>query len=235
VGVQLSARQRYTLTQMLQRLGNRLQNSPFWTQPEQTALINESLRTWSCLTGQWKQRVLLTTQPNLPYYSLAGSLTFGMHLEFGSTSLIQSSVINWDKGYPYWEGRPDPNGPQEWAPIGISLIAIRPTDAVGGRTIVVDGVAAAPILVKPTDFIDIGDEEFSALVGYQQYLAAFKEGGEEFQSALPLHTAFLKAAATKNEKLLSSALFRRSMGLDSEQAGQRPRRTKSSQQPVGAR
>lgn len=220
---------------MLARLGDRLQNSPFWTQPEQTALINESLRTWSALTGYWKTRVLLTTQPTLPYYSLAGFITFGMHLEFNGTPLVQSSVINWDKGSPYWEGRPSPNGPEEWAPIGISLIAIKPTDQVGGRTIVVDGVAAAPQLSKPGDFIDIGDEEFSALVGYQQYLAAFKEGGAEFESSLALYQAFLQAAAVKNEKLLASAIFRRAMGLDNEQAGQRPRRIKSTLQPLGAR
>jgi hypothetical protein len=231
----MSARTRYTLAQMQSRLADRLERSPFWTTAELTAYVNEALRTYSALTGYWKQRVTLVTIANLPYYNLAGALTFGMHLEFESTPLLQSSVINWDKGYPCWEGQPSPSGPQEWAPIGISLIAIRPTDMVGGRTIVVDGVAAAPILVNAGDFIDIGDEDFTALLGYAQYLGTFKEGGQEFQSALPLHQAFLRQAAVRNEKLYASAIFRRAMGLDNEQAGQRPRRVPAQGTPVGAR
>jgi len=220
---------------MQSRLADKLERSPFWSTNELTAYLNEALHTYSALTGYWKQRVVLTTIANLPYYNIAGALTFGMHLEFESTPLLQSSVINWDKGYPQWEGQPDPNGPVEWAPIGISLIAIPPTDAVGSRTIVVDGVAVAPILTLPGDFIDIGDEDFTALLNYAQYLGAFKEGGQEFQSALPLHQAFLRQAAVRNEKLNASAVFRRAMGLDNEQAGQRPRRVPAQGTPVGAR
>jgi hypothetical protein len=235
----MAPRQHYSLTQMQSRLSDRLQRSPFWTTAELTAYLNEALRVWSALTGYWKKRVLLTTIRTLPYYNLAGYLTFGMHVEFNGTPLIQSSCINWDKGYPYWEGQPSATGPIEWAPIGISLFAIRPPDLVGSNSLIVDGVASAPVLgtvADPTkDFIDIGDEELDALLKECQYLAAFKEGGQEFESALPLHQAFLKAAAVKNEKLNASAVFRRAMGIDNEQAGQRPRRVPSMMQPVGAR
>lgn len=183
--------------------------------------------------------MVLTTQPNLPYYNLAGYLTFGMHLEFNSVPLIQSTVYNWDKGHPHWEGRPSSKGPTEWAPIGISLFAIRPADRIGNNSLVVDGVSNAPILgtvANPAaDFIDIGDEELNSLLKECQYLAAFKEGGQEFQSAIPFHQEFLKAAAVKNEKLMASAVFRKAMGLDTEQAGQRPRRIPPTAQPVGMR
>lgn len=229
----MSARRQYTLSQIQTMVYARLQQSPFWSPAEVTKFINEALRQWSALTGYWKARVTLATRATLPYYNIAGSLTFGMRVEFNGAPLIQSSVTNWDKGYPQWEGRH--STPQEWAPIGISLIAIRPADASGNNTLVLDGVAAAPILVASGDFIDIGSEELNALIGYTQYLAAFKEGGQEFESALPFHQAFLKAAAVKNEKLLASILFRRAMGLDTDLAGQRPRRSKPLQQPVGAR
>lgn len=229
----MSARQQYTLAQILPMVSARLQQSPFWSTHEQTKFVNEALRTWSALTGYWKGRITLPTRSTLPYYSIAGSLTFGMRVEFNGRPLIPSSVTNWDKGYPQWEGRP--SIPQEWAPIGISLIAIRPADAAGDNALTLDGVSAAPILVNSTDFIDIGAEELSALIGYTQYLAAFKEGGQEFESALPLYQAFLKAAAVKNEKLLASIVFRRAMGLDTDLAGQRPRRSKPLLQPVGAR
>lgn len=229
----MSARRQYTLAQMQAKVYDRLQQSPFWSTAEVTKLINEALRTWACLTGYWKKRITLTTQPTLPYYSLASFITFGMRVEFNSQPLSQSSLTNWDKGTPEWEG--NPSTPQEWAPIGISLIAIKPADAAGNNSLVLDGVANAPILAAAGDFIDIGSEEFTALLGYCQYLAAFKEGGQEFESALPLYQAFIKAAAVKNEKLLASALFRRVMGLDTDLGGQRPRRTQSQMQPVGGR
>lgn len=231
----MSARQHFTLAQMQSRLSDRLERSPFWSTSELTAYLNEALRVWSALTGYWKKRVLIRTIATLPYYNIAGYLTFGMRVEFNGAPLIPSSVINWDKSNPDWEGQPDPNGPVEYAPIGISLFAIRPTDAIGGNSLIIDGVSNAPVLVNPNDFIDIGDEELSALLNECQYLAAFKEGGAEFESALPLHQAFLRAAAVKNEKLNASAVFRRAMGLDVEQAGQRPRRVPPLMQPVGAR
>ena len=231
----MAARKRYKLSQMQAQLSDRLQRSPFWTTAELTAYLNEALRTWSCLTGYWKKRVVLQTRPNAPYYNVAGYLTFGMHIEFNSVPLLPATVYEWDKGYPYWEGRPSPFGPTEWAPIGISLFAIRPADAIGLNSLVVDGVSNAPILVGANDTIDIGDEELNTLLTYCQYLAAFKEGGAEFQASLPFHQAFLKAAAVKNEKLNASAIFRRAMGLDAEQAGQRPRRVPPTMQPVGMR
>lgn len=232
----MAARKRYLLGQIQSQLSDRLQRSQFWTVAEQTAFINESLRTWSCLTGYWKKRVVINTLATLPYYNIAGYITFGMHVEFNGRPLLPSTVVNWDKGYPYWEGRPSVNGPDEWAPIGISMFAIRPTDAATGNTLLIDGVAAAPILADPIkDFIDIGDEELTSLLGYCQYLAAFKEGGAEFESAVDLYQAFLKAAAVKNEKLNASAIFRRAMGLDIEQGGQRQRRSKPEAQAVGNR
>lgn len=229
----MAARKQYTLAQVQSKVYDRLQQSPFWTPAEVIGFINESLRLWSILTGYWKKRLPLTTQSTLPYYSLASYLTFGMRVEFNSVPLIQSSVTNWDKGYPEWEG--NPSSPVEWAPIGLSLIAIRPADAIGNNSLVLDGVANAPVLVNAADFIDIGAEELNALLGYCQYLAAFKEGGQEFESAIPLYQAFLKAAAVKNEKLNASNVFRRAMGLDTDLAGQHPRRAKSQLQPIGAR
>lgn len=229
----MAARTQYTLTQMQSKVYDRLQQSPFWTPAEVTKLINEALRTFSCLTGYWKKRITLTTLPTLPYYSLASAIAFGMRVEFNSQPLSQSSVTNWDKGYPEWEGQP--SSPLEWAPLGLALIAIRPADAVGNNSLVLDGVANAPILAAPSDYIDIGSEELNALLKECQYLAVFKEGGAEFESALSLHQDFLKAAAVKNEKLLASTIFRRAMGLDTDLGGQRPRRTKSQLQPVGGR
>ena len=229
----MASRTQYTLAQIQSMVFDRFERSPFWTPAEITGYINEALRLWSCLTGYWKQRVVMQTLPTLPYYNLAGFLTSGMRVEFNSTPLAQGSITNWDKGYPSWEGRP--SIPVEWAPVGISLIALRPADAVGYNSLIIDGLASAPILVNTDDTIDIGAEELQTLTSYCQYLGAFKEGGAEFDAAIPLYQSFLKAAAVKNEKLLASSLFRKAMGMDIDPPVLRPRRTKSELQPVGER
>lgn len=229
----MSARKQYTLTQIQNMVFARLQNSPFWTATEITGYINEALRMWSVLTGYWKQRVILTTNPVTPYYNLGGYLTSGMHVEWNSQPLSQSTLTNWDKGYPYWKGKP--GIPQEWAPVSISLIALRPADAVGQNSLTIDGIAKAPILVNQSDYIDIGAEELNSIMNYCQYLGAFKEGGGEFESALPLYQAFLKASAVKNEKLFTSNIYRKAMGLDVDLGGTKPRRSKPIEQPVGER
>ena len=227
----MAPRQQHTLTDIQGYLQNRLQSSPFWNNSELTTLINEGIRTWNCLTGQWKRRVPITTVRGNPYYQLPANLVFGMHLEFNGQPITQGSVAGWDRGSPDWESQP--SVPQEWAPVDLLTIAIRPADAVGRNSLAVDGVSAAPVLVGGGDFIDMSEDDYSAYIGYLQYLAAFKEGGAEFENAQPLHVAFLKQAAIRNEKLLASAIFRRAMGLDEK--GVRPRFTRSQLNPVGVR
>jgi hypothetical protein len=230
----MAPRTQHTLADIDAELLNRLEQSPFWAQPERTAYINEGIRAWACLTGQWKQKVLITTIPLNPYYVLPGVITFGMHVEFNGGQLIQSSVNSWDKADYLWENRP--GTPSEWAPIDLRVIAIRRPDIVGFNSIAIDGVSAAPILVNPTDYIDMSEDDYTAYIGYLQYLAAFKEGGAEHENSLILYQTFIKQAAIRNEKLLASAIFRRVMGLDNDDAGLRMRMTKpAAGTPIGAR
>jgi len=230
----MAPRAQHTLADIQAYLLNRLEQSPFWAQPELTAIINEGLRTWSCLTGQWKQKVLLTTVPLNPYYVLPAAITFGMHVEWNGKPLVQASIHSWDEGDYLWENKP--GRPTEWAPVDLRVIAIRKPDPIGFNSLSIDGVSAAPILINQTDYIDMSEDDYTAYLGYLQYLAAFKEGGMEHENSLILYQGFIKQASIRNEKLLSSALFRRVMGLDNDDAGLRPRRRKpATGLPVGVR
>lgn len=65
----------------------------------------------------------------------------------------------------------------------------------------------APVPVNDFDPIQCGRDEWDALLDYAQFLAAWKQGGAEFQGALPLEQRFYAAAKAKNAHLEKLGLF----------------------------
>jgi hypothetical protein len=98
-------------------------------------------------------------------------------------------------------------------PVDLNTIRLWPTPtAVANLT--VDGVSATPTLTYDGEYVDIGSEALSAIVGYALHSVALKEGGVRFASTMPYFNAFLAAAAQENDQLLKSAMFRNFMGID---------------------
>ena len=61
------------------QLGNRLRVSAlsatsYWTDTECGNLLAESFRTWSSITGYWKQRETFSTETSVPFYDLSSKL-----------------------------------------------------------------------------------------------------------------------------------------------------------------
>ena len=223
--------------QAYDRLGRTGQN--FWRDDELNRLINEALRMWNCLTGYWRVRdVSVVTVANQVWYPLPSTITSQMRVEWQAKPLGYSALADLDNGRPAWEGETTADGgdvPSEvavWAPAGLNLIAIWPADAAGNAQLVLDGIAATPVLTLDADFIDIGSEELSAILDYIEHAAVFKEGGAEFTSTGTLLESFLKAAAERNSLLMASAPFRRWLGIHQDEA-RVPRRT--AEERIGAR
>jgi hypothetical protein len=112
------------------------------------------------------------------------------------------------------DGGDVPTTPQIWFPLSIDVIGIWPADAIGGHTLTVDGIAATPVLLAGTDYIQIGAEEFNAILGYALHVLALKEGGERFAATMPLFKDFLMQAAEENDQLATSSYFRQFVGID---------------------
>jgi hypothetical protein len=221
-----------TLATLRQELQDKYESLPLWTVTEANNAINESLRRWNMLTGQWKQKVVLnTTQVNgIPtvWYALPGSLVYNMRVEWNEYPVEQTSIGDLDYGHSTWEGETTktlnvPTRPSLCAPAGLQMIAIWPADATLPNSLTIDGIARTPALVNDTDFVDLGQDEHHALLSEALHISLFKGARQWLAASQAQHKMFLQGAAAKNERLKASTWFRKAMGLDLNR-GQRPMR-----------
>jgi hypothetical protein len=103
-----------------------------------------------------------------------------------------------------------------WAPVGLGIIALNPIPPAGGDVLVVKGVSVTPIVSAGGDKINIGREDFNALADYITHTLQVKVGGAEFRASKAAMQAFMKAAVVRNEKLRSTAIYRRIIGLEQD-------------------
>jgi len=221
-----------TLSNLRQRLQDKWEGVPFWSEEEALTAINESLHVWNMLTAMWKVRATVLTTPNDPWVPLPSTMTYGLRVEFGGHPLGLSSIQALDLAIPRWQGQTTasggsvPTSPRVFAKAGINLLAIWPADAVGLNSLVVDSVTETPVLQTNDDTVDVGEEDLNTLLGYALHVASFKEAGPRWQSTQGYYRAFMTAAADRNHRLRTSAYFRVAMGLD--QAPMQPFRVRES-------
>lgn len=211
---------RYTLEDLRLRVQDRLEAVPWYSTASLDGAINEALLLWNLLTGQWRRRITLTTTAGTIDYALPATLVFGTRLQFNTFPVGQTSLWELDQGRPGWRsettasGGSVPTRPMGWAAVSLTLIHLWPADAVGGGTLLVDGVAATPVLTQAGDSLDLGEDFLSPLLDGAAHLATFAEGTDRFTATDPQWLAFLQAAAEQNQQLKRSAQFRRWLGLD---------------------
>ncbi len=194
----------------------------FWTDDEARRAINEALRDWNFLVGRWHARATLNLVGGQVAYAVPTSLTFGARVKVvGVGPLTVTSTFELDHGRSQWRlettatGGDVPTTPIHWAPEGLKTIDLWPAPAssqAGG--LLIDGVAATPVLVNDGSFVDLGEELHDPLLDYALHLAAFKEGGPRWVATKEFFTTFLKLAAEENKLLKASRAYRTFAGLD---------------------
>ena len=213
--------QAITLAQLRTRLQEMYEGVPFWTTTEATDALNEGLRFWNALTGRWKTRIVIPTTPGPTLtYLLPAPLLYRARVTFNGIPMSPSSREDLLNGRPHWylettaSGQGVPTVPTLFSPRSLTTIDIWPMDAVGGNSLMVDGVAETPVLVADTDFVDLAEADVSNLLGYALHCVSLKKGGPWFQSTMGYFLAFLKAAGEENDLITTSQMYRRVMGLD---------------------
>ena len=99
--------------------------------------------------------------------------------------------------------------PQTAYAAGLNLVGFGPKPDAGPHAITATVVRNAPLPVLPTDTVQIGRDDFEAIIHYAQHLAAFKMGGEEFVVTLGLYQDFIDRAKLYNAKLSELGCFQR--------------------------
>lgn len=208
-----------TLATLQAELKVKWDNVPFWSDEEARTALNEGLHMWNSITGYWRQRTTVDAPPGDNYVPIPGVLAYKSRFQLpDGTVVAPSSLIGLDCGRPSWEGETTtttgcPSTVKMWAPVSIDLVVIWPA-STPGVTLTIDGMAQTPVLVNPGDFVDLGQEEHNQLLGYALHAAAFKLGGEIFESTMPLYKSWITAAGERNAQFKASSLYRRVLNID---------------------
>ncbi len=223
---------RVTLVDLIARLTERVgNNSVFWADTEKKYAINEAIRIWNAMTGQWAKTVVaMPSQAGTVFYLVPNQLISLQRVRYNGAVLTQSSLFELDNGVYNWQGAAT-STPKQWAPVGQAIMAVWPPAPAGG-SFALEGISSAPALGSGGDFIDIGDEELGRLLDYAHFYLAFKEGGLELQSTLPLVSNFVESAVLRNKRLRASGYFRKYVGQSRDEEEREPRPGNDS---IGAR
>jgi hypothetical protein len=201
----------YTRTS-LSDLSNRIMDRTdgcgvYWTSDERTWSLNEAIRVWQLLTGVWSGQFSIPVTSG-HYYDVPTQIIHVRRVLWNGSDLSKTSDVELDYGSPGWGGVT--GTPEFWAPNGISKVIISPAPTSGNLTF--SGMIEAPILTNPTDYIDMGEEELSRVLGYTQHYLSIKEGSTELESTNAPWQKFIEGAALKNRRLKSTNLYRAAQG-----------------------
>jgi hypothetical protein len=210
-----------TLAELKIGMAQRWDGSVFWTEEEARLAINEALRDWNLLVARWHTTLTISTGAGTVEYSIATSLTYGTRVKRASGApVFPTSIIELDLARPTWRsetiasGGAVPTVVTFWAPISLQRIAIWPATAGGVNDLIVEGIAATPVLVEDADTVDVGQELHDPLLDYALHVVSFKEGGPRWRLTMEYYRTFLQLAAQENSLLKASKAYRRWAGLD---------------------
>lgn len=214
--------QSITLNELITALAERTEQQPFWSSADATKAINEGLRIYNLITGMYRTQTSVPLIPDDVHVAVGGTLVKGTTMRVSGQLLTLTSIDALDRLIANWQGVNTASGggvptlPGFWAPIGITEIVIYPKidPTLVGLTIEVDGVRNTPILAAGGDYLNMGLEEVSTLLGYALHVLSFGKGHEALRKTRPGFVAFIKACALRNAEFAASNLYRKMVGYD---------------------
>jgi hypothetical protein len=227
----VAAYQLTTIASIITRLGQRtdgMDTNVFWVEQEKLDAINEALRVWQCLVGQFEQLFKQSASPaqTNSFFPVPRQFASITRVLYNGNQLTLLSLNELDNGYPDWVNTQ--GTPLYWAPVGASNIALYPYPVGGELTF----YGYRDLLkLGPMDYIIIGNEELTRVLEYAEHYLSFKEGMTEMQASSDALDKMAAAAAYKNGRIKQTEYFKHYAGLDRENT-QRPM---AAEQGVGIR
>jgi hypothetical protein len=140
---------------------------------------------------------------------LARIHTSAVQAQINGVTATIGAVESLDAYLPNWQNGVAP--PTTPALASWNMFAVSPPPDQGNYSVTLDVVQNAPVPVNPNDQLQLGREEFDAVLGYAEHLALFKVGGAEFLSTTPLYDQMVRLAGVYNERLIANVDFFGSM------------------------
>jgi hypothetical protein len=204
-------------------LQERYTADPFWTTVDANDALNEALRYFNLFTGYWRGTGTANTSANTPFVTVPGaSLTKATRVYVAGRVLSRKSILGLYRSKRNWRtqttsaGSPVPSTIREWAPVGMSTIAIWPHTVAGGTTLSFDGVKLTPVMTADGNTLDLGTEELSIILDESLWVLSFKRPSTQEYLQVN-HQRFLMGCLERNDQLRGSSYFRNALGLDQEQ------------------
>lgn len=145
-----------------------------------------------------------------------------LFVELNGVPCFPDSLANLDAANPGWQGKTR-RAPSDVSLAG-DLLAVCPVPDKA-YSVTLDLVQKCPVPVADADFLELGREQLSTVLGYAQHLAAFKSGGAEFLASVADYRDFLIQAGEYNEHIEAAGPFAMSAAEQSQKEEKaRPRR-----------
>jgi len=192
----------FTLADLKQRVWDRVDNNvDLYPASEVTSELNEAICAYNLYTGviQGYAHVPGYTIANQVVYSVPTGILVAQHVAFEGRTLSKVSIRKISLLRRNWlTETTTATGPvARWVPIGIDTLAIHPADAVGGKDLLVSGIAEPTPLVDDADTITLPDEDAEAIEELAGATIVLKEGGKAFADVSLLYRRFLSTVKQK--------------------------------------
>ena len=129
---------------------------------------------------------------------VAMEMPIGIQWELQGIPVLPSGILESDVYDPDWHNSSD--APIELLTLGNNLVSTNPI-ADGIYAITVDAIVNAPVPTADADFLQIGRQDLTAILGYAEHIASFKLGTAEFMATMPLFEDFLRQAVAHNVRI----------------------------------
>lgn len=162
---------------------------------EVNALVNEAVKILNVFTGLYQATVVINSQPNRTWYHVPQSLIWPSRVQYERTYLERSGMLQMGRSRPMWTTETTLNqrsSVTSWVPFGFRTIGIHPADSLGGHEIAITGCAEPPLLVNPSDTINLNNDYFAAFDEYVACTIVLKESPKTFSQASMSYNSFLK-------------------------------------------
>ena len=153
---------------------------------------------------------------------LLGGASALLALRIGNVPVQIDSIRAADNYAATWQGQ-TPGPPTAAYYAGLNLVALAPAPDAGAYSATATVIENTPIPTSDASLMQMGRDDYDAMLDYAQHLAAFKMGGSEFLATMPLFQRFMKQASVYSSKLAEVAEYTSAiLGLASREKDMNP-------------